>query len=102
MAVRIILFPATSRDIGYLVELQPEHGAAVAAGDLLTVFSGNLRIHRVLFGLRGNACRIETIDRLAQKVRPRHSLPNALPQSLDRARRDHLEMIKAPQQRQAR
>ena len=68
IAVRFILFPVTSRDIGYPVELQPELGAAVAAGDLLTVFCSNLRTHRVLFGLRGNACLIETIDRLAQKV----------------------------------
>ena len=40
----------------------------IAKGDLLTVFYSNLRFHQVLFGLCGNACLIETIDLLAQKV----------------------------------
>jgi hypothetical protein len=49
----------------------------------------------VLFGLRGNACRIETIDLLAQKVYGIRSYANAFPESLDGARRDHFDMIKA-------
>jgi DNA-binding GntR family transcriptional regulator len=67
----------------------------VAAGDLLTVFYSNLRFHQALFGLCGNACLIETIELLAQKVYGIRFYANASPQSLDRARRDHLEMIKA-------
>src|SRR6202012_4033633 len=47
------------------------------------------------FGLCGNACLIETIDLLAQKVYGIRSYANAYPESLDRARRDHLDMIKA-------
>jgi len=62
---------------------------------LLTVFYSNLSFHRVLYGLCGNACLIETIDLLAQKVYGIRSYANAFPESLDRARRDHLEMIKA-------
>ncbi len=49
----------------------------------------------MLFGLCGNACLIETIDLLAQKVYGIRSYANAFPESLDRARRDHLDMIKA-------
>ena len=48
-----------------------------------------------MFGLCGNACLIETIDLLAQKVYGIRSYANAFPESLDRARRDHLDMIKA-------
>jgi len=59
------------------------------------VFYSNLSFHRVLYGLCGNACLIETIDLLAQKVYGIRSYANAFPESLDRARRDHLEMIKA-------
>ena len=95
MAVRIIPFPVAPKDIGRLEELQRQHTAAVAGGDLLTVFYSNLSFHRVLYGLCGNACLIETIDLLAQKVYGIRSYANAHPESLDRARRDHLDMIKA-------
>ncbi len=95
MAVRIIPFPVDPKYIERLEELQRQHTAAVAAGDLLTVFYSNLSFHQVLFGLCGNACLIETIDLLAQKVYGIRSYANAFPESLDRARRDHLDMIKA-------
>jgi DNA-binding GntR family transcriptional regulator len=95
MAVRIIPLPVAREDIERLEELQRRHTAAVAAGDLLTVFYSNLSFHQVLFGLCGNACLIETIDLLAQKVYGIRSFANAFPESLDRARRDHLDMIKA-------
>jgi DNA-binding GntR family transcriptional regulator len=95
MAVRIIPFPVAPAEIDRLEELQRKHSAAVAKGDLLTVFYSNLRFHQVLFGLCGNACLIETIDLLAQKVYGIRSYAHAFPQSLDRARRDHLDMIKA-------
>jgi len=95
MAVRIIPFPVDAVDIERLEELQRRHTAAIATGDLLTVFYSNLSFHQVLFGLCGNACLIETIDLLAQKVYGIRSYANAFPDSLDRARRDHLDMIKA-------
>jgi DNA-binding GntR family transcriptional regulator len=95
MAVRIIPFPVGQKDIHRLEELQRQHTAAIAVGDLLTVFYSNLSFHQVLFGLCGNACLIETIDLLAQKVYGIRSFANAFPESLDRARRDHLDMIKA-------
>jgi DNA-binding GntR family transcriptional regulator len=95
MAVRAIPFPVAPRDIEKLVKLQRQHSAAVAAGDLLTVFYSNLSFHQVLFGFCGNACLIETIELLAQKVYGIRSYANAFPESLDRARRDHLDMIKA-------
>src|ERR1700722_5177416 len=95
MAVGIIPFPVAAADIARLEELQRRHSAAIAAGDLLTAFYSNLSFHQVMFGLCGNACLIETIDLLAQKVYGIRSYANAFPESLDRARRDHLEMIKA-------
>jgi DNA-binding GntR family transcriptional regulator len=95
MAVRIIPFPVASRNISRLEELQREHATAIGNGDLLTMFYSNLRFHQMLFGLCGNACLIETIDLLAQKVYGIRSYANAFPESLDRARRDHVEMIKA-------
>jgi DNA-binding GntR family transcriptional regulator len=95
MAVRIIPFPVAPSDISRLEALQREHAAAIDKGEMLNVFYSNLRFHQALFGLCGNACLIETIDLLAQKVYGIRSYANAFPDSLDRARRDHLEMIKA-------
>jgi len=95
MAVRIIPFPVSTTDIARLEELQRQHAKAIANGEMLTVFYSNLRFHQALFGLCGNACLIETIDLLAQKVYGIRSYANAFPEQLDRARRDHLDMIKA-------
>jgi DNA-binding GntR family transcriptional regulator len=95
MAVRIIPFPVAPSDISRLEELQREHALAIAEGEMLNVFYSNLRFHQALFGLCGNACLIETIDLLAQKVYGIRSYANAFPEALDRARRDHLDMIKA-------
>jgi len=67
----------------------------VDAGDMLGVFYANLHFHQALFGLCGNACLIETIEQLAQKVYGIRSYANASPQVLERARRDHVDMIKA-------
>jgi DNA-binding GntR family transcriptional regulator len=95
MAVRIIPFPVSTADIARLEELQRQHARAIANGEMLTVFYSNLRFHQALFGLCRNACLIETIDLLAQKVYGIRSYANAFPEQLDRARRDHLDMIKA-------
>src|SRR4030088_397136 len=51
MAVRIIPFLVGSGDIERLEELQRQHSAAVAAGDLLTFFYSNHSFLQVLFGL---------------------------------------------------
>jgi len=95
MAVRIIPFPVVDADIERLEELQRQHADAIADGEMLTVFYSNLRFHQVLFGLCGNACLIDTIELLAQKAYGIRSYANAFPESLDRARRDHLDMIEA-------
>jgi DNA-binding GntR family transcriptional regulator len=95
MAVSVIPFPVAGADIARLEDLQRRHSSAIAAGDLLTAFYSNLSFHQVMFGLCGNACLIETIDLLAQKVYGIRSYANAFPNVLDRARQDHLDMIKA-------
>jgi DNA-binding GntR family transcriptional regulator len=95
MAARILPFPVSTTDLAKLDELQKKHSAAVDGGDLLTVFYTNLHFHQALFGLCGNACLIETIERLAQRAYGIRSYANAFPEALDRVRRDHVEMIEA-------
>jgi DNA-binding GntR family transcriptional regulator len=59
------------------------------------VFYANLRFHHALFGLCGNACLIDTIGQLEQKVYGIRFYANAVPEALNGARRDHENMIKA-------
>src|ERR1700686_1805744 len=95
MAVRILPFPPGRSDIEKLDDIQRKHSAAIDSGDLLTVFYSNLYFHRTLFELCGNTCLIETIEQLGQKVYGTRSYANAFPDALDRARRDHVDMIVA-------
>jgi DNA-binding GntR family transcriptional regulator len=95
MAVRIMPFPVRAEDIARLESQQREHSHAVDTGDLLAVFYSNVHFHRVLLGLCCNACLIETIEGLAQKVSGIRSYAHANVQSLHDARSDHIEMIAA-------
>ena len=95
MAARIIPFPVAASDLAKLEELQRQHGSAIDSDDMLTVFYANLRFHQTLFALCGNACLIETIKQLEQKVYGIRFYANASPDALERARRDHIAMIKA-------
>ena len=95
MAAQILPFPVAAADLDALEALQRIHSTAIDRGDLLTVFHSNLKFHQVLFGLCGNACLIETIEQCAQRVYGIRSYANAFPGTLDRARRDHLDMIAA-------
>ena len=95
MAARILPFPVAESDLAKLDALQKQHSEAVDAGDMLTVFYTNLHFHQMLFGLCGNACLIETIERLAQKVYGISSYANAFSEALDQVRRDHVAMVEA-------
>lgn len=98
MAVRILPLPVSNGDILRLEAVQRDHGMAVDAGDLLAVFHSNVQFHRTLFGLCGNACLIETIENLAQKVSGIRSYAYANPGALNDARRDHMAMIESLRQ----
>jgi DNA-binding GntR family transcriptional regulator len=95
MAARILPFPMATDDLAKLDEIQKSHSVAIDNDDMLTVFYANLHFHQTLFGLCGNACLIETIRLLEQKVYGIRFYANAFPDALDRARRDHLAMIEA-------
>jgi DNA-binding GntR family transcriptional regulator len=95
MAARTLPFPVAEIELAKLDGLQRQHSAAIDNEDMLTVFYTNLYFHQTLFGLCRNACLIETIRQLEQKVYGIRYYANAFPEALDQARRDHLEMIKA-------
>ena len=95
MAARILPFPVAATDLSKLEQIQEKHSAAIDNDDMLIVFYTNLDFHQTLFGLCGNACLIETIKHLEQKVYGIRFYANAFPEALDRARRDHIDLIKA-------
>jgi DNA-binding GntR family transcriptional regulator len=95
MAMRILPLPVQARALAALEKLQRRHSRAVDSGDLLAVHYSNVQFHRVLFGLCGNGCLIETIENLAQKVSSIRSYAHARAEALDSARRDHAAMIEA-------
>ena len=95
MAVRILPFPIAATSLVQLEKIQEKHGAAVDNDDMLAVFYANLNFHQTLFELCGNACLIDTIKTLEQKVYGIRFYANAVPEALERARRDHLDMIGA-------
>src|SRR5579863_2199985 len=95
MAARILPLPVDAKDIVKLETTQARHNAAIDADDMLAVFYANLDFHQTLFGLCGNACLIETIRDLEQKVYGIRFYANAFPEALQAARRDHLAMIEA-------
>jgi DNA-binding GntR family transcriptional regulator len=95
MAARILPFPIAAASLAKLEKIQEQHGAAIDSDDMLAVFYANLQFHQTLFELCGNACLIETIKTLEQKVYGIRFYANAVPEALERARRDHLDMIEA-------
>jgi DNA-binding GntR family transcriptional regulator len=95
MAARILPLPVGKKDIIKLERIQQRHGAAIDSEDMLAVFYANLDFHQTLFALCGNACLIETIRHLEQKVYGIRFYANSFPEALQAARRDHLEMIGA-------
>lgn len=95
MAARILPFPVAASDLFKLEKIQEKHSAAIDNEDMLSVFYANLRFHQTLFRLCGNACLIETIKHLEAKVYGIRFYANAFPEALDRARADHVAMIKA-------
>jgi DNA-binding GntR family transcriptional regulator len=95
MAVRILPFPVAATSLAQLEKIQEQHSAAIDNDDMLAVFYANLKFHQTLFEMCGNACLIETIKTLEQKVYGIRFYANAFPEALERARRDHLNMIEA-------
>ncbi len=92
-AAEIIPLPADPVLLGRLREIQARHGRAVDAGDPRTVFRANLEFHRVFFGACGNPYLAEQIDQLASRAHAIRFLAITDDALLDRARREHGQMI---------
>jgi DNA-binding GntR family transcriptional regulator len=95
MAVRILPFPVPPTRLAELEKIQERHTTAIRNDDMLTVFYANLEFHQTIFKLCSNACLIEIIRTLEQKIYGIRFYANAFPEALERVQRDHLAMIDA-------
>ena len=89
----ILPFPVAPSRLAQLEQIKEQNSAAVENDDVLAVFYANLDFHQPLFGPCGNVCLIDTIRTLEQKVCGIRFYTSASPEALNRANRDHSEMI---------
>jgi DNA-binding GntR family transcriptional regulator len=94
-AARLIPMPLAAADVEDLKRVQAVHDAAVACGDLGEVFHSNVRFHELLFSKAGNSYLAEAIRQFALRTHGIRFYCLTYPGYLERARREHWEMIEA-------
>jgi len=96
-AARITPLPASPECIAELKLVQARHGKAADEHDTRTVFRSNLEFHRTLFAACGNPYLAEQISQLASRAHAIrfHVITDST--HLQRARREHEEMIECLQ-----
>ncbi len=98
-AAELIPLPASAALIGQLSVIHGRHCAAVAAGDLRSVFRENLLFHRTFFAACGNVPLAEVIEHLAMKVHAIRSYSIGNPATLAAVCKEHAEFIALLQRR---
>lgn len=94
-AAELIPFPVPTELIDRLKSIHEAHKAAVAVGDLPTVFHQNLQFHRVLFSACENPALVDVIDQFAQRTHAIRSYTIGDSQLLEKVCEEHGAMIEA-------
>lgn len=92
---RSIVLPVAPEKLDELDAIQQRHDDAVRDSNLHVAFRMNIAFHKAFFGLSDNAVLTEMIELAAQRAHVIRSLSMVVPQYLEKARRDHREMIDA-------
>jgi DNA-binding GntR family transcriptional regulator len=92
---RQIALPVAPEKLDALDAIQQRHDDAVRDANLQLAFRTNIAFHKALFALSDNAALTEMIELAAQRAHVIRSLSMVVPQYLEKARRDHREMIDA-------
>jgi DNA-binding GntR family transcriptional regulator len=92
---RSIALPVSPEKLDELDAIQQRHDDAVRDSNLHVAFRMNIAFHKALFALSDNAALTEMIELAAQRAHVIRSLSMVVPQYLEKARRDHREMIDA-------
>ena len=93
--VQLIRFPVPDDQLQALEATQREHDAMIAEGNLRLVFRANMRFHQQLFALSDNPVLVAAIQDHAQRAHSIRSSSLVLPDQLERARREHWQIIEA-------
>jgi DNA-binding GntR family transcriptional regulator len=94
-AARLIPMPLGEADIDDLKKAQAVHDAAVARGDLGSVFHANVNFHELLFSKTGNSYLADAIRQFALRTHGIRFYCLTYPGYLEQARLEHWEMIAA-------
>ncbi|MCG5219163.1 GntR family transcriptional regulator [Streptosporangium sp. KLBMP 9127] len=92
---RLIEFPVAAERLTELAAIQEQHDAAIEAGDLHGVVRANMAFHQAIFALSDNAALVAAIRSHAQMTHAIRSVTVTSPEFLNRARNEHLTMIRA-------
>ncbi|MGJ7915955.1 GntR family transcriptional regulator [Massilia sp. LXY-6] len=92
---RQIALPVPPEKLDALEAIQQQHDEAVRDGNLQLAFRMNIAFHKALFALSDNATLTEMIELAAQRAHVIRSLSMVVPETLEKARRDHHAMIAA-------
>jgi DNA-binding GntR family transcriptional regulator len=95
---RHIALPVPPEKLAELDAIQQRHDDAVRDSNLHVAFRMNIAFHKAFFALSDNATLTEMIELAAQRAHVIRSLSMVVPQYLEKARRDHREMIDALRQ----
>jgi DNA-binding GntR family transcriptional regulator len=95
---RHIALPVAPEKLAELDAIQQRHDDAVRDSNLHVAFRMNIAFHKAFFALSDNATLTEMIELAAQRAHVIRSLSMVVPQYLEKARRDHREMIDALRQ----
>jgi DNA-binding GntR family transcriptional regulator len=95
---RHIALPVPAEKLAELDAIQQRHDDAVRDSNLHVAFRMNIAFHKAFFALSDNATLTEMIELGAQRAHVIRSLSMVVPQYLEKARRDHREMIDALRQ----
>src|SRR5271163_950328 len=98
-AARLIPMPLAQVDVEDLKKAQVVHDAAVVRGELGMVFHANVNFHELLFSKTGNTYLADAIRQFALRTHGIRFYCLTYPGYLEKARREHWQMIDAIEQR---
>ncbi len=93
--VRQISMPVLPEKLEAIIAIQRQHDEAVANMDPHVAFRVNIAFHKALFALSNNSILTEFITDAAQRAHVVRSLTLTNPDYLEKARKDHWDMIDA-------
>lgn len=95
--VRLIEFPVPAGALEALIATQRTHDEMIKSENLRGAFRANMRFHQQLFGLSDNPVLVAAIQDHAQRAHSIRSSSLVVSEQLERARREHWEIIDALQ-----